>query len=374
MVIASSCRPSRVSARLAVASGRGSSGDQRDRPAGRVQRLVRPGRATSRIRAIRIQPSAEPGRRPAPVPAARPPWPGRPARTARRPARRRSRSGPAGHVGAPARTAASAGRIARRDAVTAPATKSPVAGGARPLIDGSHRHHRHVRRRFRAELAKPAYPSRRGGRQPSAGPAVVVRLVGGHRRVGPDRERAERGHPRRRGGEPGAGRRQVGQPGQVLDDRDAGGEQQAVRGPLAAGVRGDVVDVDRVDADQRGTVLDQPGRAVPGQVRRVRPRTPACPNAGRRRCAAARPGRRRRGRPARPRRRRARRCRPCGPRRRAGRRAVPAAGRPGRCRRRSGGTGCPGRCRCCRPWRSGRWRTRCPRRSRRGSPPGSDAG
>ncbi len=63
-------------------------------------------------------------------------------------------------------------------------------------------------------------------------------------------------------GEVGAGWRQLVQAGQVLDDGDARGEQQGVRGPFAVC---DVVDVDRVDADERRGVAGEPGCAVPGE-------------------------------------------------------------------------------------------------------------
>jgi hypothetical protein len=52
----------------------------------------------------------------------------------------------------------------------------------------------------------------------------------------------------------------------VLDDGNAGPEQQGMRGPLEVG---GVVDVDRVDADERRVLLGEPGRAVPGQEVRV---------------------------------------------------------------------------------------------------------
>jgi len=56
------------------------------------------------------------------------------------------------------------------------------------------------------------------------------------------------------------------QASQVLDDGNAGGEQQGMRGPFTVC---DVVDVDRVDADERRVVAGEPGRAVPGQEVRV---------------------------------------------------------------------------------------------------------
>jgi hypothetical protein len=48
----------------------------------------------------------------------------------------------------------------------------------------------------------------------------------------------------------------------MLHDRNARREQQRVRGPFAVG---GVVEVDRVDADQRGVVGGEPGGAGPGQ-------------------------------------------------------------------------------------------------------------
>jgi hypothetical protein len=48
----------------------------------------------------------------------------------------------------------------------------------------------------------------------------------------------------------------------VLDDRDAGREEQRVGGPFAVG---GVVDVERVDADERGLVVGEPGGAGPGE-------------------------------------------------------------------------------------------------------------
>lgn len=48
----------------------------------------------------------------------------------------------------------------------------------------------------------------------------------------------------------------------MLDDGNADGEQQSVRGPRAVG---GVVDVERIDADKCGTVIGEPGRARPGQ-------------------------------------------------------------------------------------------------------------
>jgi hypothetical protein len=50
----------------------------------------------------------------------------------------------------------------------------------------------------------------------------------------------------------------------VLDDRDARPEQDRVRRALAAALQ--VIEVDRVDADQAGAVLGQPASARFGQV------------------------------------------------------------------------------------------------------------
>ena len=80
------------------------------------------------------------------------------------------------------------------------------------------------------------------------------------------------------------------EPGQVLDDRDARREQPAVRGALA---RARVVDVERVDADERGSCGDEQVDRVVREVRvpagavGVRAPVPA-PS----RCARAPPGRR----------------------------------------------------------------------------------
>jgi len=48
----------------------------------------------------------------------------------------------------------------------------------------------------------------------------------------------------------------------VLDDGDAGGEQQRVRGSFSVG---DVVDVERIDTDECRTMGDKPGSAGPGE-------------------------------------------------------------------------------------------------------------
>jgi hypothetical protein len=48
--------------------------------------------------------------------------------------------------------------------------------------------------------------------------------------------------------------------GQVLYDGNAGSQQQRVRGPLTVG---GVVDVERVDADQCGVMVREPGCARP---------------------------------------------------------------------------------------------------------------
>jgi hypothetical protein len=42
----------------------------------------------------------------------------------------------------------------------------------------------------------------------------------------------------------------------MLDDGDAGGKQQRVRGPLTVG---GVVDVERIDADECGVMISEPG-------------------------------------------------------------------------------------------------------------------
>lgn len=66
----------------------------------------------------------------------------------------------------------------------------------------------------------------------------------------------------RHGGKPGTGRWQLLKAGQMLDDGNAGGKQQRVRGPLAVG---GVVDVERVDADECDIMISEPGCARPGQ-------------------------------------------------------------------------------------------------------------
>jgi hypothetical protein len=93
--------------------------------------------------------------------------------------------------------------------------------------------------------------------------AVIQAAEGGklQHRVRPDRERAHPGHPRRGGVEPEPVGRQLRQSGQVLHDRDPGPQQRRVRRPRAVG---DVVDVERVDADQRRPALGQQRRGVPG--------------------------------------------------------------------------------------------------------------
>jgi hypothetical protein len=48
----------------------------------------------------------------------------------------------------------------------------------------------------------------------------------------------------------------------VLDDQDAGPQERRVDRPLAGG---GVIDVEGVDADERGASLDQRGRARVGQ-------------------------------------------------------------------------------------------------------------
>ena len=60
---------------------------------------------------------------------------------------------------------------------------------------------------------------------------------------------------------------QRAQVGHVLDDRDAVAEQLAVRGTVAVV---DIVDVHRVDAHERGFVLDQRGDEVSGEEWRAR--------------------------------------------------------------------------------------------------------
>jgi len=90
----------------------------------------------------------------------------------------------------------------------------------------------------------------------------------------------------RRCGEPGAPRRQVAQVGEVLDDVHARTEQQRVRWAFTS--RLGVVDVDRVDPDQRRARVDEVLGAVSGEkwcadavIRPIR-------SAGPSRCAGAR--------------------------------------------------------------------------------------
>jgi hypothetical protein len=52
----------------------------------------------------------------------------------------------------------------------------------------------------------------------------------------------------------------------MLDHGNPGGKQQRVRGPFAVG---GVVDVERVDTDQRCVMFGEPGR--PARVRKCRP-------------------------------------------------------------------------------------------------------
>jgi hypothetical protein len=65
------------------------------------------------------------------------------------------------------------------------------------------------------------------------------------------------------GSEPGACRSELVESGEVLDDRDAGREQDGVRGTFAGG---GVVDVDRVDTHECGLAADQCLGAVGGEV------------------------------------------------------------------------------------------------------------
>ena len=88
-----------------------------------------------------------------------------------------------------------------------------------------------------------------------------------NRGVGPDRESPEVCERDRRRGEQEAGRRQLAESGEVLDDRDARRKQDRVRGP--ASVTLNVVDVDRIDADQPGAA-SQPAPAA------VRPLAGGC--------------------------------------------------------------------------------------------------
>ena len=89
----------------------------------------------------------------------------------------------------------------------------------------------------------------------------------GHLRERAHRERAEALDGGRRRGEPRAARRQRAEVREVLDDVHAGAEQQRVRGPLAA--RLGVVDVERVDADEHRTGVDEPLRALAREERRA---------------------------------------------------------------------------------------------------------
>ena len=101
--------------------------------------------------------------------------------------------------------------------------------------------------------------------EPGHGSAVVRLGPLRQRGIGPHGKRAELGERRRDGGESRARRRQLVQPGEVLHHGDARAEQQAVRRPSFVG---DVVDVDRVDADQARAVLDEPARSGLGEERR----------------------------------------------------------------------------------------------------------
>jgi len=84
---------------------------------------------------------------------------------------------------------------------------------------------------------------------------MVAGLSLGHDGVGADREGADADDLGRGGMEAKAAGRELVKPTQVLHDRDAGRQQRGVhRARRAAGV----VDVDRVDADQSGLLLDQP--------------------------------------------------------------------------------------------------------------------
>jgi hypothetical protein len=111
---------------------------------------------------------------------------------------------------------------------------------------------------------------------PTQDPGRVTRPQGSRSRgrgSGNGRERAhgegpERAQARRGGSEAGAGDGHLVETGEVLHDRDTGGQQQRMRRPFAVGR---VVDVDRVDADQPGAVVGEPPRTGAGEVGRVWP-------------------------------------------------------------------------------------------------------
>jgi hypothetical protein len=90
----------------------------------------------------------------------------------------------------------------------------------------------------------------------------VAGLSIGQDGVGADLEAADADDLRRGGMEAKAARREPLQPTQVLHDRDASRQQRRVhRTRRAAGV----VDVDGVDPDQSGLLLDQPVGGGSGQ-------------------------------------------------------------------------------------------------------------
>ena len=171
-----------------------------------------------------------------------------------------------------------------------------------------------------------------------------VAEVVGHDRERAHRERAESGDLGRHGGERGSRRRQLRQIGEVLDDRDAGREQLGVCRPLAADR---VVDVERVDADQRGAGLDQGVDGRLGQVRmRVREVLVAPPVPATNRCRTARRDPRDPMSPIASGSIAARRPTARGSPSPAGRRSARDRDRSGRGRRRTDGTACRDTCRC----------------------------
>src|SRR5438105_15042883 len=105
--------------------------------------------------------------------------------------------------------------------------------------------------------------SARGARRRFAGPSLTV---GDRER--PHRKAPHPPHLHRHGKEPEAVVGQLTQAAQVLDNWDAGPEQQRVSGPRAVAR---VVDVERVDADERRAGGDEVLRRDTGEIRVARP-------------------------------------------------------------------------------------------------------
>src|SRR5512138_1205773 len=92
-------------------------------------------------------------------------------------------------------------------------------------------------------------------------PRSEVRTESAEEREGPDREGRHAPDPRRNREESPAIQREPRQAGQVLHERDAGVEDRGVRGAPEVRER---VDIERVDPDQCGALLDETARRLLG--------------------------------------------------------------------------------------------------------------